>query len=307
MRPEHLALHHLGKAQDGVERRAQLMAHLRQEARLGDVGALGAAPRFVGNRLGLLEFADQRVLLGAGLERRERRRVQPVRQHGEIGLRGQRHGRENVVVHAAAQREIERDRDRHRRGRGAHRHRQGRGQHARHRDDEQHDEQHEGRGAFVGAHHRDHVRHPGDAEEQVEDHEARAPARDIDPARGFGEELAALRRDDAVDAEHAERPGAGKRRPGPQAGQRADGCDQQQDRDRGGLAVLRELTQQLVVEGRRAAGGGELVAHPAHALVRVTPLRRGRALPRRGNAELPARHRGHGTSDIRKIPRVCAS
>ena len=31
-------------------------------------------------------------------------------------------------------------------------------------------------GAFVGAHHGDHVRHPGDAEEQVEHHEAHAPA-----------------------------------------------------------------------------------------------------------------------------------
>ncbi len=32
VRPEHLALHHLGEAEDRVERRAQLVAHRRQEA-----------------------------------------------------------------------------------------------------------------------------------------------------------------------------------------------------------------------------------------------------------------------------------
>ena len=65
MRPENLALHHLGEAEDGVERRPQLMAHLREEARLGDVGGFGAAARLVGNGLGLLELADQRVFLRA--------------------------------------------------------------------------------------------------------------------------------------------------------------------------------------------------------------------------------------------------
>ena len=43
VRAENLALHHFGKAEDGVERRAQLVAHLREEARLGDVGGFGAA------------------------------------------------------------------------------------------------------------------------------------------------------------------------------------------------------------------------------------------------------------------------
>ena len=47
VRAENFALHHLGEAEDGVERRAQLVAHLREEARLGDVGGLrrGGAPR----------------------------------------------------------------------------------------------------------------------------------------------------------------------------------------------------------------------------------------------------------------------
>jgi hypothetical protein len=70
MRPEDLALHHLGEAEDGVERRAQLMAHLCEKARLGDVGGLGAAARLVGDRFRLLELADECILLRARLERR---------------------------------------------------------------------------------------------------------------------------------------------------------------------------------------------------------------------------------------------
>ena len=47
MRAEQLGLHHFGEAEDGVERRAQFVAHRRQEARLGEIGALrrAAAPR----------------------------------------------------------------------------------------------------------------------------------------------------------------------------------------------------------------------------------------------------------------------
>ena len=72
-RPEHLRLHHLGEAEDGVERRAQLVAHGRQEARLGEVGLLGAPPRLVGIELGLLELGDEGILLGPELERLDRR------------------------------------------------------------------------------------------------------------------------------------------------------------------------------------------------------------------------------------------
>ena len=41
-RAEHAGLHDLGKADDGVERRAQLVAHIGEEFRLGLVGLLGA-------------------------------------------------------------------------------------------------------------------------------------------------------------------------------------------------------------------------------------------------------------------------
>ena len=41
-RPEHLVLHHLAEADDGVERRAQLMAHIGEEFRLRPARRLGA-------------------------------------------------------------------------------------------------------------------------------------------------------------------------------------------------------------------------------------------------------------------------
>ena len=40
-RAEDAALHDLGEADDGVERRAQLVAHVGEELGLGAVGALG--------------------------------------------------------------------------------------------------------------------------------------------------------------------------------------------------------------------------------------------------------------------------
>ena len=110
VRAEDLALHHLGKSEDRVQRRAQLVAHLRQEPRLGDVGGFGAMARLVGDRLGLFEFADQRVLFGARLQRRQRRRMQAMGEQREIAFRGERQHRQHVIVEGAAQREIQRDR-----------------------------------------------------------------------------------------------------------------------------------------------------------------------------------------------------
>ena len=44
-RPQMLVLHHFGKAHDGVQRRAQLMAHIGEEGGLGAVGVLGLLHR----------------------------------------------------------------------------------------------------------------------------------------------------------------------------------------------------------------------------------------------------------------------
>ena len=41
-RPEHLLVHDVGEADDGVERRAQLMAHIGQELALGMIGLFGS-------------------------------------------------------------------------------------------------------------------------------------------------------------------------------------------------------------------------------------------------------------------------
>ena len=166
---------------------------------------------------------------------------------------------------------------RHRHGRGEHRDRQARGEHARDRDDQQHDEQHEGRRR---------LRRRAPPRRRSTSRRRRRTGRGSRSARASGR----YRRRPAASARNlrhcavmmpwmpktASVQAAGEHGPGPQAGEEADGRDQQQDRDRGGLAVLRELAQQLVVEGRRAAGRGELVAHPAHALVSrraAAPLR----------------------------------
>ena len=121
---ENLALHHLGEAEDGIERRAQLVAHLCQEARLGDVGGFRAAARLVGDRLRLLELADQRVLFRARFQRRERRRVEPVGEQREVAFRGQRHHRQDVIVQCALEDEVKRDGDSDRQSERQHRDRQ---------------------------------------------------------------------------------------------------------------------------------------------------------------------------------------
>ena len=78
-RTEGLASHQLREADDGVERRAQLVAHIGEEFRLGAVGGLGA--RFllmiafgeVGELLGLLFERPARLL-----ELRDGRQQQPL-------------------------------------------------------------------------------------------------------------------------------------------------------------------------------------------------------------------------------------
>src|SRR5665213_1284875 len=272
---EHFRLHHLRKAKNGIERRAQFVAHLREEARLRNIGGFGALACLIGNRLGLFEFADQRVLLGARFQRRQRGRIKPVGEHGEIALCGRRHDGEDVIAQRALQREIERDRRGDREGGRECRDRQARSQHARHRHHQQHDEQHEGAGAFIGADRVDENEHPGQTVEQVEQDEAQAP--------GFGdhrrhrqfEELAAFGDDDGVDHQHRRGPGAGGDRARPQARQETDGRDQQQNDQRSGQPVLRVLSQQFVVEHRaRARGRGQPVARIAHILRGQPPLHR---------------------------------
>ena len=62
MGAEELGLHHFGEAENGIERRPQLMAHRREETRFGEIGLLGAQAGDVAVDLRLFELGDQLVL-----------------------------------------------------------------------------------------------------------------------------------------------------------------------------------------------------------------------------------------------------
>ncbi len=51
-----IAVHQLAKAQDGIEGRAQFVAHIGQEDALGPVGGLGRLLSFFGGLFGLSQF-----------------------------------------------------------------------------------------------------------------------------------------------------------------------------------------------------------------------------------------------------------
>ena len=87
MAAEQFVLHHFREAEDRIERRAQFVAHGREESRLGQICLFRSAARFVGIGLGALEFADQFVFLGLGVKRGQRGLVEAARQRNEIDLR----------------------------------------------------------------------------------------------------------------------------------------------------------------------------------------------------------------------------
>ena len=131
-------------------------------------------------------------------------------------------------------------------------------------------------GAFVGADRMDEDEHPGEAVEQIEDDEAQPPALrgrcvvggSARNCRHLVTMTAWITSTDAVQAPAVDRAG-------PQARQEADGADQQQDHQRGRQPVLRELAQQLVVEGGAGAGGrGQPVAGLADVLCGEPPAHR---------------------------------
>jgi hypothetical protein len=203
MATEDLALHHFGEAENGVQRCAQFMAHLREEARLGDIGGFGAVARFIGDGLGLFEFADQGVLLGAGFQCRERGRMQPLRQKREIAFGCDSQNGQHVVVEGAAQDEAQRDAERHWRGGGKGGNRQARGEHAGDRDHQQHQEHHQRIGDDVdaGRMHEDH--RPRQAVEQVQKDKAQPPFMRAAGCRCFRQIAIAGAQDHRVNAQHA--------------------------------------------------------------------------------------------------------
>ena len=212
-------------------------------------------PRFVRDRLGLFEFADQRVLFGARFQRRQRRRMQPMGEQREIAFGREREQREHVIVEGAAQREVERDRRGHRRGCRQRRDRQAGRQHARHRDHQQHQEHHQRVGDDLEPRRMDQDRGPAQAVEQVEQHEPRAPFAGGGERGLVAEESVAVADDGGMDAEHADGPGRRRHRLHPEAEQDA-GRNHQQHDDKGcrhpGLGILPE---QFGVEGRAGSAG----------------------------------------------------
>ena len=212
-------------------------------------------PRFVRNRLGLFEFADQRVLFGARFQRRQRRRMQAMGEQRKIAFGRDGEQGERVIVEGAAQREIERDRRGHRRGCRQRRDRQARRQHARHRDHQQHQEHHHRVGGDVEARRVQQDRGPAQAVEQVEQHKPRPPF-----ARGgerglVAEESLAVADDGGMDAEHAEGPGHRRHHLRPQAEQDAGRNHQQHDDIGCRHAGLGILPEQFGVEGRARPAG----------------------------------------------------
>ena len=243
------------------------MTHLGKKARLGDVGSLGAPARLVGDGLGGFEFAEQGVFFGARFNRGQRGRIQPVREQEEIALRGNHHDGEDVIVQGAFEAELERHRRRHRHGRSEHRDWHAGSKHAGYCHHQQHDEQHEGAGAFHDADRMDQDEHPCQSKEQIEHDEAQPPGADFDRGGWLGQKLAAFGDDDGVDHQHRAGPSTSGERFGPQARQEADRADQEQDYQRGGEPVLGEQAQQFVIEGGAGSGGrGQTVARLAHVL-----------------------------------------
>ena len=234
---------------------AQLVAHLRQKARLGDVGGFGAMARFVGDRLGLFELADQRVLFGARFQRIERGRMQPARQQREIPFGRQREQREHVIVERAGEREI--DRDRRGYGRSGHqcRDRQVGRQHARHCDHQQHQEHHQRVRRHVGAGGMDQDRRPAQPVEQIQHDKPRAPFARRRLRRRLREESMATPDHHGMDAKHAAGPHRRRDRLHPEPEQQAGGDHQQHDDIGGRQAGLGVLPEQFAVERRTGSAG----------------------------------------------------
>src|SRR5262249_33781345 len=101
VRTEYFSLHHLGKAKNGIEWRAQFVAHLGKKSRLGDVGSFCSPARFIGNRLRLLKFTNQRIFLRRRCQRRQRDEIKAMVKGGKISWGSKSNNREDVAAQRA--------------------------------------------------------------------------------------------------------------------------------------------------------------------------------------------------------------
>ena len=272
VRPQDLRAHDLGEAENGVERGTQLVAHGGEEARLGEVGLLGARPRLVRDRFRLLELGDQRVLLGAELEHGDDGRVEPAHQPDEIDVHADRHGGHRPVERVVEQGEADDDGDRHRQGAGIDDgHHRGCEQHA-HRDDDQHRGEDEGvRRLALRVRADEGDGRPTDAVEELGGGDLGAPHRRLAVVARRPDELPAQADEDALGDEHRAEPDQKLARRRPEHGAHGDDDGEQRRGDGGGQLVPHEHQQQLVLELRLAARFiGELLARLLHAAVGAT-------------------------------------
>jgi hypothetical protein len=114
------------------------VAHGGKEARLGEVGFLGAKPRLLGDRLRALQLCDQGVLLGSEFEHIDHRRIEPAHQPNEVDVDPDGHGGHRPVERIIEKGEADDDGCSHRQGAGIdHGHERRREQHAHGDDDEE--------------------------------------------------------------------------------------------------------------------------------------------------------------------------
>ncbi len=254
--PEQLGLHHFGETEDRIERRAQFVAHRRQETRLREIGALGATTRLIRIELGLLELGDQRVLFGLEGEARERGSMQPIGQNHEIDQHAAAQNRERRKLARRIRAEDGDDADHHRQQAGADGGWNRRRHHRRHAGNQHQHDENEAAGAQVGRVGRQQHQHrPYRAGAGLGNHE-------IDtPAAGHPLGIAQTHmQEPQAEAQRKRRQGQtgpnrhlGRRRPERAADRRRD--DQQAVGQRSAERALREQSHETVIGSRVIAGG----------------------------------------------------
>jgi hypothetical protein len=137
MLAEDFVLEHFREAQNGVERRAQFVAHRGEKARLGQIALLGPATAFVGDGFLALKLGKDRVFFRAQRQHADNAAIEPIGDQPEQQLRpqgDQRHDRRHIAAHLpVAQQDGNCDRHRARQ----HRQRQVAGHHGAHRQQHQ--------------------------------------------------------------------------------------------------------------------------------------------------------------------------
>lgn len=242
---------------------AQLVAHRRQEARLGEIGFFRFPPGLVGIGVGRFQLRDQRVLFGAEGDGRDRADIETVGEEDEEQLRRRGHHGGGQAVHVGAAPEIGGDADHDRHDSGIDRHGDRGGEHHRQRADDQQRRRDEDLGPGR-IHLREDQQHhrPTDAVEALRQREGPAPGPDRNLAHGLRQKAPAQNDDDHRGQQHRADPGRDPIDGHPEAGGGGHGQRQNQRTDRAVHAVLGENPQQLVVEGALEAGrGGQPLAH----------------------------------------------